>query len=57
VALNQDWLDQQNAPRSRRLAEILDGYDDAQLDVISDFVTRLAEIEPVASTPAPTVKS
>jgi DNA-binding MarR family transcriptional regulator len=52
VTLNQDWLDQQNAPRSRRLAEILDHYDDGQLAVITDFITRLAETETAAMAPA-----
>jgi DNA-binding MarR family transcriptional regulator len=53
VTLNREWLDQESAPRTRRLAGILADYNEDQLAVIADFLTRLADTEAAATTSAP----
>jgi DNA-binding MarR family transcriptional regulator len=49
VAINCDRLEEQSAPRTARIADILNRYDDSQLDVITDFLTRLTEAETAAA--------
>jgi DNA-binding MarR family transcriptional regulator len=58
VMLNSDRLEERNGPRTARVAEILDRYDDSQLDLITDFLTRLTEgeIAAAALAPAPAVR-
>jgi DNA-binding MarR family transcriptional regulator len=53
VSLNSDWLERENAPRTQRLAAILADYDETQLATITDFVTRIADVEARAADPAP----
>ncbi len=45
VHLNQEWLDRENAARSQRLARLVGEYDEEQLAVVADFLTRLADLE------------
>jgi hypothetical protein len=45
VSLNSDWLDRENVPRSKSLATVLADYDETQLALIADFLTRLADVE------------
>ncbi|PSK91768.1 DNA-binding MarR family transcriptional regulator [Murinocardiopsis flavida] len=53
VTLNNELLEQENAPRLQRLAAILADYDKTQLDTIADFLNRLADVETAAAAPAP----
>jgi DNA-binding MarR family transcriptional regulator len=53
VTLNREWLDRESEPRTRRLAGVLANYDEDQLAVIADFLTRLADTEAAAMTSAP----
>lgn len=48
VSVNCDRLEEQGAPRAARIADVLNRYDDSQLGVITDFLTRLAEAETAA---------
>jgi hypothetical protein len=53
ILINQGRLDEQNAPQAQRVADILNRYDDGQLDVITDFLARLTEAEIDAAAAAP----
>jgi DNA-binding MarR family transcriptional regulator len=52
VILNSDRLEEQNAPRTTRVADILSSYDDGQLDLLTDFLARLTESETAAAAVA-----
>ncbi|WP_051580692.1 MarR family winged helix-turn-helix transcriptional regulator [Pseudonocardia acaciae] len=50
VSLNQDWLEDEDAPRARRLADVVTGFTDDQLATVAEFLTRLADAEARADT-------
>jgi DNA-binding MarR family transcriptional regulator len=54
VSLNTEWLAEENAPRTQRLAAVLADYDQTQLATIADFLERLADVETEATTPLTT---
>ncbi|WP_405798295.1 MarR family winged helix-turn-helix transcriptional regulator [Streptomyces sp. NBC_01506] len=49
VSLNTEWLEQEDAPRLKRLRALLADYDEAQLTTIAEFLTRLADVETEAA--------
>ncbi|WP_405616814.1 MarR family transcriptional regulator [Streptomyces sp. NBC_01511] len=49
VSLNTEWLEQEDAPRLKRLRTLLADYDEAELTTIADFLTRLADVETEAA--------
>jgi DNA-binding MarR family transcriptional regulator len=51
VSLETERLQRADAARADRLAALLAGYDEAQLETIADFVTRLADAEADAAVP------
>lgn len=53
VSLNSELLEQENAPRLKRLTAVLADYDKAQLDTIAEFLNRLADVETDAAALAP----
>jgi len=48
VVLDLDRLGVENAPRSQRLAAIVRDYDDGQLAIITEFLSRVADAETAA---------
>jgi DNA-binding MarR family transcriptional regulator len=50
VELDEDRLDAADAARSQRLAAIVEDYDDEQLAVITEFLSRVADAESCAAT-------
>ncbi|TCJ97685.1 MarR family winged helix-turn-helix transcriptional regulator [Nocardia alba] len=52
VSLRDERFESDDAIREQRLAGVLTEFDDAQLTVIADFLTRLADAESTAATPA-----
>ncbi|GAB3834146.1 MarR family winged helix-turn-helix transcriptional regulator [Kribbella italica] len=52
ISLNTAWLDQENNPRLRALAALMETYTAAELETIADFVTKLADLEAGILDPA-----
>jgi DNA-binding MarR family transcriptional regulator len=53
VILNSGRLEEQNGSRAARVANVLSRYDDTQLDLIADFLARLAETETADAASGP----
>jgi DNA-binding MarR family transcriptional regulator len=57
VILNPGRLAEQNGPRTAHAADILNRYDDTQIDLIADFLARLTEAETAAAAPGHAARS
>ncbi|MDV8025333.1 MarR family winged helix-turn-helix transcriptional regulator [Rhodococcus sp. IEGM 1330] len=51
VSLNPDRADPHDVERTGRLWKVLDHFDETQLAVIADFLSKLAKVESQAATP------